>query len=69
MSNSSIWPIYITVPGATILGQCGPRSNGNEGVLHISHISNVGASLSDGFVSISGHSLEGAYSSAEMQSV
>ena len=35
MSNSSIWPIDWTLSGATILGQSGPGSDGNEGVLRI----------------------------------
>ena len=33
----SIWPIERTLSGATTLGQNGPGSNGNEGVLHITH--------------------------------
>ena len=32
---SSIWPIDIALSDATIPGQSGPGSNGNEGVLHI----------------------------------
>ena len=35
MSNSSIWPIDMTISGATTLGQSGPGSDGNEGVLLI----------------------------------
>ena len=30
MSNSSIWPIDRTLPGATTSGQSGPGSDGNE---------------------------------------
>ena len=30
-----IWPLDRTLSGATILGQSGPGSNGNQGVLHI----------------------------------
>ena len=33
MSNSSIWPTNLTLSGATTLGQSGPKSDGNEGVL------------------------------------
>ena len=33
--NSSIWPIDGTLTDTTLLGQSGPRSDGNEGVLHI----------------------------------
>ena len=33
--NCSIWHIDGTQTGTTIRGQSGPRSNGNEGVLHI----------------------------------
>ena len=35
MSNSSIWPIDSSLPGATTLGQSRPGSDGNEGVLCI----------------------------------
>ena len=35
ISNSSIWPIYRTLSGATTLGQGRPGSDGNERVLHI----------------------------------
>ena len=59
MSKSSIWPLDRTLPGATIPGQCGPGSNGNEGVLCISQSSSITrASLSDRLVSYPGHSLE-----------
>ena len=34
-ANSSIWPLDGTLSGATILTQCKPGSNGNEGLLHI----------------------------------
>ena len=47
----SIWPIGSTLSGATIPGQSGPGSNGNEGVLLINQIFNVTASPSDGFLS------------------
>ena len=40
MSNSSIWPT----------DKSRPRSNGNEGLLHIPQISRAGASLSDGLM-------------------
>ena len=35
MQFSSIWPIDMTQSGASIPGQGGPGSNGNEGVLYI----------------------------------
>ena len=35
MSNSSIWLIDRTLSGATTLGQSGPGSDVNEGVLYI----------------------------------
>ena len=33
MSNISIWPIDKTLSIVSILGQSGPGSNGNEGLL------------------------------------
>ena len=36
-----------TLTGTSILGQSGPRSNDNKGVLHIPHISRTGTSQSD----------------------
>ena len=52
------------------MGQSGPESNDNEGVLHIPQSSNItGASPSDYLVSYPGHMLLGSYSSAEMQLV
>ena len=33
--NSSIWPIDMTLTVTTTLGQSGPGSNSNEGVLHV----------------------------------
>ena len=67
---SSIWPIDRTLAGATILGQCGPGSDGNEGVLHILQSSGItGISPSDCFVSYPGHSLGGYYPFEEMQLV
>ena len=60
MSNSFIWPKERILTGATILGQSGPVSDGNEGVLHIPQSSSIsGASPSDSLVSYLGHSLEG----------
>ena len=59
MSNSSIWPTDMTLSGAMTLGQSGPASNGNVGVLHIPQSSCItGASPSDCLVSYPGHSLE-----------
>ena len=61
--------LFITLSVATTLDQSGPGSNGNERVLHISQISKVTASPSDGLMPYPGHSLkEEAYTSAEMQS-
>ena len=68
MSNSSIWPIDMTLSGATTPGQSGPGSDGNEGVLRIPQNSSItGASLSDCLVSHPEHSWEKSYSSIEMQ--
>ena len=71
MSNSSIWPIDRILSGAITLGQSGPGSDGNEGVLHIPQSSGItGASLSDCLMSYLGHSVgEILTPSAEMQSV
>ena len=71
MSNNSTWSIDKTLSSATTLGQSGPGSNGNEGVLHIFQSSSItGALSSNCLVSYPGHSLvEGSYSSAEMQLV
>ena len=66
---SSVWPISRTLSGATTLGQSGPGSDGNKGVLHIPQISITEVSPSDYFVSYLGHSLGESYPSAEMQSV
>ena len=56
--------------GATIPGQSGPGSNGNEGVLRIPQSPSItGTSPSDCLVSYLGHSLGGSYPSAELQSV
>ena len=35
MFEQFIWSIDGTLTGTTKLGQCGPRSNDNRGVLHI----------------------------------
>ena len=49
----------LILPGTTTLGQRGPGSNNNEGVLHNSRSSRTRASPSDGLVLYSGNSLEG----------
>ena len=49
----SIWPIDKTQSSANTPGQGRPRSNGNEGVLHILQISKA----SDALMSYLGHSL------------
>ena len=41
--NSSIWPIVEILTGTTTLGQSGPGSNVNEGVIHIPQSSKTGA--------------------------
>ena len=70
MHFSSIWPIDKTLSGTTTRGHSGPKSDGNEGVLHIPQRSSItGTSLSDCLVLYSGHSLAGSYSSAAVQSV
>ena len=43
--------------GTTTLGQSGPESNGNEGILYIPQSSRNGASSSDGLVLYPGHLL------------
>ena len=63
---SSIWPFDKTLS----LGQSGPESHGNKGVLQIPQSSSItGASSSDCSVSYPGHSLGESDFSAEMQSV
>ena len=67
MSNSSIWPIDMTLSGATTPGQSRSRSDGNKGVLFIPQSSSITeTSPSDCLVPYPGHSLR---ESAEMQSV
>ena len=48
--NSSIWSIDGTLTGTTVPDQSGPRSNSNEGVLHILKSFRIEASQSDVFV-------------------
>ena len=55
--NNSIWPIGGIPTGTTTLGQIGPRSNGNEGLLPILQSSSNGASTSFGLVLYTTHSL------------
>ena len=71
MSNSFIWPIDRTLSGASISGQRGPGSDGNEEVLHIPQSSSISeVTPSDGFVLYLGHLLwVGPYPSSEMRSV
>ena len=60
MLFSAIWPIDMTLSGATTPGQSGPRSDGNEEVLRISQSSSItGNSPSDCFVSYPGHKFGG----------
>ena len=70
MSNSSSWPIDRTLSGATTPGQSGPRSNGNEGVLHIPQsFSITGASPLDCLMSYIQDTREGSYHYTELQLV
>ena len=63
MLFSSIWPIDMTLSGATTPGQIGPGRDGNEEVLCIPQSSCIIGTSS------SGHSLGESYPSAEKQSV
>ena len=55
---SSIWARDRILSGATTLGQSGPKSDGNEGVLCIPQSSSItGTSTLDCLVSYQGHSL------------
>ena len=69
MSNSSIWPIDRTWSGATILGQSGPGSDGNEGVLCIPQSSSITGALMDCLISYPVYSLEESYTFSEIQLV
>ena len=55
--NSSIWLIDGTLKCTNFIGQSGPRSNCNDGVLHIPQKCGTVFSPSDGLVSYAGHSL------------
>ena len=60
MQFCSIWPIDWTLSGATIPGQSGTGSDGNEGVLHIPQSSSItGTSPSDCFAIYPEHSFAG----------
>ena len=60
----------MALSGATTLGQSGPGSNGNEGVLCIHQSASItGTSPSDCLVSYPGYSLGESYPSEKMQSV
>ena len=64
--HSFIWLIDRTLSGVTTPDQCGPGSDGNEGVLCIPQSSSIiGASLSDCLVLHPGHSLWESYPSAK----
>ena len=68
MQFSSIQTIDRALTGATILGQSGPGSNSNKGVLYIPQSSSItGTSPSDCLVSYPGHSLGEFYPFAEVQ--
>ena len=68
---SSIWLIDRALSGATTLGQNGPESNGNEGVLCIPQNSSITRTLPSDLFSVISRTLVGAgiYLSAEMQLV
>ena len=67
---SFIWPIGITLSGATTLDLNGPGSDGNKGALGIPQSYSIPVALpSDCLVSYPGHSLGGSYTSVEVQSV
>ena len=69
MSNSSTWPIDRNLSGATTLGQRGPGSDSNEGILYVLHRSSItGAQPSECLMSFR-DTRRGSYLSAEMQSV
>ena len=68
--KSSTRLIDRTLSGSTTLGQSGPGSNSNEGVLHIPQWSSItGALPLNCLMSYLRHLLEKFYSSAEMWSV
>ena len=68
--QNSIWSIDRILSSAANLGQNGPGSDDNEGVLRIPQsFSIIGASLSDCLTSWCGHLSGESYPSAEMQSV
>ena len=71
MQFSSIQSTDRALSGATVPGQSGPGSDGNEGVLHIPQSSSItGTSPSDCLVSFPGHSLgAGSYRSTELHSL
>ena len=70
ISNNSIWPIDRILLGATTLGQSGPGSDGNEGVLCILQSSCITeASPSDCLVSDPRNLFGWSLLSAEMQLV
>ena len=69
---TSIKPINRALSGATIPGQIGPGSNGNEGVLCIPQTPSITGTSPSDFFSVISRTLvceEGSYNSAEVQSV
>ena len=54
--NSSIWSIDGSLTITTTLGQSGPKSNSNEGILRIHQNFRTGTTLSDDLVSYLGYS-------------
>ena len=69
IKDNSIWPIDRTQLGATTPGQNGPRSNDNQGVLHIPQKSSITeTSPSDCFVSYPGNLLWGCLTPLQRRS-
>ena len=67
---SSIWTIDRSLSDATTQGLSGSWSDGIKGVLYIPYNSSItGTSLSDCFVSYTGHTWGGSFHSAEVQSM
>ena len=53
--SRSIWPLDETLTGTTIMNKSGPKSNINDGVLHIPQRFRMKTSPADGLVSYPRH--------------
>ena len=62
-------PLYLTFTCPNTLGQCGPESSGNEGVICIFLSSRTGASQANSLVPYKDTRWEESYPYAEMQSI